>query len=121
MDQQHSSVRKVARKAGGPRFEANLLKASDLARFFGVRPKTLHNWTEPLRQMKGPKSKREPIPHFRTPGRHLRYHPTDVLAWCRRIGYFVPPPLLEAARAAAPSVVELEPRAPVVAAVEQVA
>ncbi len=41
--------------------------------------KTIHNWAD-----KGE------IPHFRTPGRHLRFRRLDVLDFLRKYGYAIP-------------------------------
>ncbi|MBL8719608.1 MAG: helix-turn-helix domain-containing protein [Myxococcales bacterium] len=57
----------------------DLFTASDLARFCQVDLKTIHNWSD-----KGQ------IPHFRTPGRHLRFRRLDVLDFLRRYGYAIP-------------------------------
>ena len=56
-----------------------LFTASDVARFCQVDLKTIHNWAD-----KGE------IPHFRTPGRHLRFRRLDVLEFLRKFGYSVP-------------------------------
>lgn len=56
-----------------------LFTASDVARFCQVDLKTIHNWAE-----KGE------IPHFRTPGRHLRFRRLDVLDFLRKYGYAIP-------------------------------
>lgn len=58
---------------------AELFTASDVARFCQVDLKTIHNWAD-----KGE------IPHFRTPGRHLRFRRLDVLDFLRKYGYAVP-------------------------------
>ncbi len=58
---------------------ADLFTASDVARFCQVDLKTIHNWAD-----KGE------IPHFRTPGRHLRFRRLDVLDFLRRYGYAIP-------------------------------
>lgn len=58
---------------------ADLFTASDVARFCQVDLKTIHNWAD-----KGE------IPHFRTPGRHLRFRRLDVLDFLRKYGYAVP-------------------------------
>lgn len=63
---------------------------SDLAEFCGVEGKTIHNWAA-----KGS------IPHFRTPGRHLRFRPADVLAFLKAYGYAVPAVVAEAQSSAA--------------------
>lgn len=58
---------------------AELFTASDVARFCQVDLKTIHNWAD-----KGE------IPHFRTPGRHLRFRRLDVLDFLRKYGYAIP-------------------------------
>lgn len=58
---------------------ADLFTASDVARFCQVDLKTIHNWAD-----KGE------IPHFRTPGRHLRFRRLDVLDFLRKYGYALP-------------------------------
>jgi excisionase family DNA binding protein len=58
---------------------ADLFTASDVARFCQVDLKTIHNWAD-----KGE------IPHFRTPGRHLRFRRLDVLDFLRKYGYAIP-------------------------------
>lgn len=57
----------------------DLFTASDVARFCQVDLKTIHNWAD-----KGE------IPHFRTPGRHLRFRRLDVLDFLRKYGYALP-------------------------------
>ncbi len=66
--------------------------ASDLAGFCGVDIKTIHNWCNKGR-----------LPHFRTPGRHLRFQPAAVKAFLEGQGFEVPATVLEAqpAKAAA--------------------
>lgn len=56
-----------------------MFTASDVARFCQVDLKTIHNWAD-----KGE------IPHFRTPGRHLRFRRLDVLDFLRKYGYAIP-------------------------------
>ena len=56
-----------------------LFNASDLARFCQVDLKTIHNWAD-----KGE------LPHFRTPGRHLRFRRLDVLEFLRKYTYAIP-------------------------------
>jgi excisionase family DNA binding protein len=56
-----------------------LLTASDLAALCEVDLKTIHNWVD-----------RGRIPHFRTPGRHLRFRAADVAEFLRAWGYSVP-------------------------------
>ena len=57
----------------------NLLTASQVARFCQVDLKTIHNWAD-----------RGRIPHFRTPGRHLRFRRSHVLDFLRKYGYPIP-------------------------------
>ena len=56
-----------------------LLTASDLATMCEVDLKTIHNWVD-----------RGRIPHFRTPGRHLRFRAPDVAEFLKTWGYSVP-------------------------------
>jgi excisionase family DNA binding protein len=62
-----------------------LLTASDLAALCEVDLKTIHNWVD-----------RGRIPHFRTPGRHLRFRAADVAEFLRAWGYSVPRELAKA-------------------------
>src|SRR4029453_8151393 len=62
-----------------------LLTASDLATLCEVDLKTIHNWVD-----------RGRIPHFRTPGRHLRFRAADVAEFLRAWGYSVPRELARA-------------------------
>jgi excisionase family DNA binding protein len=62
-----------------------LLTASDLAALCEVDLKTIHNWVD-----------RGRIPHFRTPGRHLRFRAADVAEFLRAWGYTVPRELAQA-------------------------
>ena len=57
----------------------NLFTASQIARFCQVDLKTIHNWAD-----------RGQIPHFRTPGRHLRFRRPHVLDFLRKYGYPIP-------------------------------
>lgn len=57
----------------------HLYTASQVARFCQVDLKTIHNWAD-----------RDEIPHFRTPGRHLRFQRADVLDFLRKYGYPIP-------------------------------
>ncbi len=57
----------------------DLFTASQIARFCQVDLKTIHNWAE-----------RGRIPHFRTPGRHLRFRKPHVLDFLRKYGYPIP-------------------------------
>lgn len=43
------------------------ITSTQAAELFGVELRTLHNWVNA-----------KLIPHFRTPGRHLRFHEKDV-------------------------------------------
>jgi len=61
--------------------------ATDLAAFCGVDIKTIHNWAN--------KGK---LPHFRTPGRHLRFHPAAVLDFLTAQGFAVPSSVIAAAQ-----------------------
>src|SRR5262245_53625800 len=70
-----------------------LFTASQFARFCQVDLKTIHNWAD-----KGE------IRHFRTPGRHLRFHRADVVEFLRKYGYPVPAIL----RAGKPKVVAID-------------
>ena len=56
-----------------------LFTASQVARFCQVDLKTIHNWAD-----------RGRIPHFRTPGRHLRFRRPHVLDFLRKYGYPIP-------------------------------
>jgi len=57
----------------------DLFTASEFARFCRVDLKTIHNWAD-----------RGQIPHFRTPGRHLRFRRPHVLDFLRKYGYPIP-------------------------------
>lgn len=59
--------------------DMKLLTASDVAELCEVDLKTIHNWVE-----------RGCIPHFRTPGRHLRFQAADVAKFLREWGYAIP-------------------------------
>jgi excisionase family DNA binding protein len=83
---------------------ARLFTASDVAGFCDVDLKTIHNWVN-----------RGKLAHFRTTGRHLRFHRLDVLEFLRAYGYPVPGVLL----AGRPSVVAIEPEATIVAALRR--
>lgn len=65
--------------------KAKFFGAGDLAAFFGVDLKTIHNWAD--------KGK---IPFFRTPGKHLRFKPEDVKALLERCEFPVPPEVIAA-------------------------
>jgi excisionase family DNA binding protein len=58
----------MSARVGRPR----LLSATQVARFCGVDLKTIHNWAN--------KGK---IPCHRTPGRHLRFRPLDIVEFLR--------------------------------------
>jgi excisionase family DNA binding protein len=62
-----------------PREPQYLFTASQVARFCQVDLKTIHNWAD-----------RGRIPHFRTPGRHLRFRRPHVLDFLRKYGYPIP-------------------------------
>jgi excisionase family DNA binding protein len=62
------------------------LGANDIARLCDVDLKTIHNWVD-----------RGVLPHFRTPGRHLRFRPEHVATFLRTWGYAVPASLRDAA------------------------
>lgn len=68
-----------------PDVREKLLTASDLASLCEVDLKTIHNWVD-----------RGRIPHFRTPGRHLRFRAADVAEFLRVWGYSVPRDLASA-------------------------
>jgi excisionase family DNA binding protein len=70
-----------------------LFTASQFARFCHVDLKTIHNWAD-----KGE------VRHFRTPGRHLRFHRADIVEFLRKYGYPVPALL----RAGKPKVVAVD-------------
>jgi len=53
--------------------------AAALARVCQVDLKTIHLWAQ-----------KDTLPHFRTPGRHLRFYAADVIDFLRRYGYAVP-------------------------------
>jgi excisionase family DNA binding protein len=57
----------------------DLFTASQIAKFCQVDLKTIHNWAD-----------RGRIPHFRTPGRHLRFRRPHVLDFLRKYGYPIP-------------------------------
>jgi CheY-like chemotaxis protein len=61
------------------RKSTDLFTASQIARFCQVDLKTIHNWAD-----------RDQIPHFRTPGRHLRFRRPHVLDFLRKYGYPIP-------------------------------
>ncbi|MEZ4371709.1 MAG: helix-turn-helix domain-containing protein [Polyangiaceae bacterium] len=55
------------------------LTTRQVAELLGCGVKTVHNWVADGR-----------IPHFRTPGRHLRFRAEDVAEFMRRSGFPVP-------------------------------
>lgn len=63
-----------------------VVKATQMAKWCDVDLKTIHNWVG-----KGQ------IPHFRTPGRHLRFKAEDARAFLAKYGYPIPAELAEAA------------------------
>lgn len=62
-----------------PDSSPELFTASDMARFCQVDLKTIHNWAD-----------RGTIRHFRTQGRHLRFHRGDVVDFLNQFGYPIP-------------------------------
>jgi PleD family two-component response regulator len=66
--------------------------------------KTVHNWAD-----KGQ------VPHFRTPGRHLRFRRLDVIEFLRKYGYPIP----ESLRSAKPRVLIVDEDPAVLAAVRR--
>ncbi len=74
-----------------------LVRPSELARFWGLHPRTLHSWIREGR-----------LPAIRSPGNHFRLRVSDVRAFCEREGLAVPPfvsppsPRVVIAAAAAP-------------------
>lgn len=74
-------LRNTAEKPKG----AQPLTARGVAELCGVELKTVHNWVA-----------NGHIPHFRTPGRHLRFQAQDVVQFLERCGVELPvgqPPL----------------------------
>jgi excisionase family DNA binding protein len=69
------------------------ITAVQLARYCGVDLKTIHNW-----------SARSKIPHWRTPGRHLRFRRLDVVDFLRAYEFELP----DALRQARPRVAVIE-------------
>lgn len=73
---------KVGSKTGKRRRRIELeadprpLTARRVAQLCGVELKTVHNWVTDGK-----------LQHFRTPGRHLRFHPHVVEVFLREIGY----------------------------------
>lgn len=57
----------------------HVVKATQMAKWCGVDLKTIHNWVN-----KGQ------IPHFRTPGRHLRFTVESARAFLAKYGYPIP-------------------------------
>jgi PleD family two-component response regulator len=82
-----------------------LFTAADVARFCEVDLKTIHNWANSSK-----------IDHFRTQGRHLRFHLLDVVDFLRRYGY----PQPEAIRLARLRVVAVDVDAESIAALRRV-
>jgi excisionase family DNA binding protein len=101
MDVKPASREKRERPTAQP---PELFTASDVARFCQVDLKTIHNWSD-----KGE------IPHFRTPGRHLRFRRLDVLDFLRKYGYAIP----EVLRQSKPRVVIVDADATAVAALKR--
>jgi excisionase family DNA binding protein len=61
----------------------SFVTASQLAKVCQVDLKTIHNWCD-----KGT------LTHFRTPGRHIRFKSTDVVAFLRKHRYPIPDELI---------------------------
>lgn len=59
--------------------ERQFLTATDLARLCEVDLKTIHNWCEREGALA--------LPHFRTPGRHLRFRREEIDAWLVARGF----------------------------------
>ena len=57
------------------RDRAEIVSAPELAKICQVDHKTIHNWVNAGK-----------IPHFRTPGRHLRFRMEDVHGFLESIG-----------------------------------
>lgn len=57
------------------------LRATDLAACCDVDLKTVHNWCN-----------EGEVKHFRSPGRHIRLDPADVIKFLEGYGYKVPAP-----------------------------
>ncbi len=83
---------------------AEILTASDVARFCEVELKTVHNWCD--------KGK---LRCFRTPGRHLRFRRLEVVAFLEEYGYPIP----EFLRIAKPKVIVLDEDPNVLAALRR--
>lgn len=73
------SKRALKAEADGADREPRMLGAGDVAALCDVDLKTVHNWIA-----------RGVLRHFRTPGRHLRFRPRDVVAFLRAYGFSVP-------------------------------
>ena len=69
-----------------PETKIKLFTAMALAKLCVVDLKTIHNWAA-----------NGEIPHFRTPGRHLRFRQPDVVEFLQKFGYAVPTALLNSA------------------------
>ncbi len=57
----------------------DFLTATDMAIICQTDAKTVHNWCA-----------KKGMPHFRTPGRHLRFRPEDVVPWLAGYDYPIP-------------------------------
>jgi excisionase family DNA binding protein len=64
---------------GGARY----LTAAEVASFCGGTYKSVHNW-----------AKERGLPHFFTPGRHIRFKAREVAPWLREHGYDIPAELI---------------------------
>jgi hypothetical protein len=91
------SQSKNEQNPAGPRY----FKATDLAGFCGVDLKTIHNWADQAK-----------IDFFRTPGRHLRFRPGEVLRFLEKYGYDLPEVVKQAAAASGPGESSATPVAP---------
>ena len=74
---------------------SRLLTAPEVARHCSADLKTIHNWVNAGQ-----------IRTFRTPGRHLRFQPEDVVEFLEKYGYPVPTELRHLAR---PVAIVIEP------------
>ncbi len=72
------ALAKLRRAARAPK-GAEPLTARSVAELCGVELKTVHNWAADGR-----------IPHFRTPGRHLRFQAHDVVRFLESCGLELP-------------------------------
>lgn len=74
------------KRSPGSNIEAmRYLTATDVAALCEVELKTIHNWTD-----------KNNLPHFTTPGNHLRFKPRELAPWMRQHGYDIPAALAKA-------------------------